>query len=442
MPDLLKRRSYSCTLETVTPLHLGSGDVRDDLLPEIEVTRNGVRETRKVAVAAIQRDNGNCPTLPGTALKGALRRNAPDGGEALFGNITEKKKSPQGQEVTKEPARMGALLLRGARWLSGGDGTGLPFAGNATFVHARSKIDPGRGTSDSNKLFHAEMVIPKSRFEWHFRLETRGDIDRLEEVLLKALAPWAEERGIAIGANKSADLGRVRLVEGTLKRTDWHVEGGRLVARGEAQTLPLSPSTDKPDARLTLLCKGPFLTLDTDVDPPEDDDTHTPQLRALRHQNAPFVLATMVKGALRQRLSWLLACDAFDPDATPPSQGETVIRDPSETHRLSAVERLFGAAGWRGVLRVAVTETAREAAVKSSQVRIDRFSGGTVDSALFTIDADRGVRLELSFWLDAARAETRDRDNLARVLDDIRENGLELGHGVTKGYGWFRVEEN
>ncbi len=429
MPDLLKRHSYSCILETVTPLHLGSGDMRDDLLPEIEVTRNGVTEKRKVAVAAIQRDDQKCPYLPGTALKGALRRSAPDGGEALFGSI-----SPQG--------RMGALLLRGARWLSGGDGTGLPFAGKATFVHARNKIDPGRGTSDSNKLFHAEMVIPKSRFEWHFRLETRGDIDRLEKALLKALAPWAEERGIAIGANKSADLGRVRLVEGTLKRTDWHVEGGRLVARSEAQTLPLSPSTAAPDARLTLFCEGPFLTLDTDAPPPEDNDAHTPQLRALRHGGDPFVLATMVKGALRQRLSWLLACDAFDPDATPPTRGETVIRAPSETHRLSAEERLFGAAGWRGVLRVAVTETAREAAVKSSQVRVDRFSGGTMDSALFTIDADRGVRLDLAFWLDATRAGENDQQLLARLLADIRANGLELGHGTTRGYGWFEVEED
>ncbi len=427
MPELLKRRSYICTLETVTPLHLGSGDTRDDLLPEIEVTRNGVEEARKPAVAAIQRDNGNCPTLPGTALKGALRRSAPDGGEALCGHI-----APQG--------RMGALLLRGARWLSGGDGTGLPFAGNATFVHARSKIDSGRGTSESNKLFHAEMVIPKSRFEWQFRLETRGDIDRLEELLLKALAPWAEERGIAIGANKSADLGRVRLVENTLKRTDWQVEDGRLVAQEEAQMLPPSPPAAEPDDHLTLLCKGPFLTLDPDAKAAKGDGT--PQLSALRHCGDPFVLATMVKGALRQRLSWLLACDAFDPDATPPTGDGTVIRAPSEAHRLSAVERLFGAAGWRGVLRVSVTETAREAAVKSSQVRIDRFSGGTMDSALFTIDADHGVRLELSFWLDATRAETGNREALARLLDDIRANGLELGHGVTKGYGWFRAEEN
>ncbi len=429
MPDLLKRLSYRCTLETVTPLHLGSGDTRDDLLPEIEVTRNGKTETRKLAVAAIQRDAAGCPYLPGTALKGTLRRSAPGNGDALFGRI-----SPQG--------RMGALLLRGARWRSGGNGTGLPFAGNATFVHARSKIDPGRGTSDSNKLFHAEMVIPESRFDWHFRLETRGDIASLEQHLLDALAPWTDPRGVAIGAGTSADLGRVRLLKNTLKRTDWHVEDGQLVP-GDAEPVSLStPPAPEPDARLTLFCEDPFLTLDTGADPAEDSDAHTPQLRALRHENDPFVLATMVKGALRQRLSWLLACDAFRPGAPPPARKETVIRRPSETHRLSTVERLFGAAGWQGVLRVSVTETAREAAVVSSQVRIDRFSGGTMDSALFTIDADRGVRLELSFWLDATRAETRDRNNLARVLDDIRANGLDLGHGTTRGYGWFEVEEN
>jgi hypothetical protein len=54
-------------------------------------------------------------------------------------------------------------------------------------------------------------------------------------------------------------------------------------------------------------------------------------------------------------------------------------------------------------------------------------------------EADRGVRLTLRLSLDR-RAEARDRDALEALVADLRLNGLELGHGVARGFGWFMVE--
>lgn len=92
-----------------------------------------------------------------------------------------------------------------------------------------------------------------------------------------------------------------------------------------------------------------------------------------------------------------------------------------------------------------------------TSVKLDRFTGGPVDNALFTTGAFTGVRLKLELALTRRRSfepergspparkpdfePTADDLDLFKLLcDDIEKNGLDLGSGSSKGFGWFVKE--
>ena len=79
-----------------------------------------------------------------------------------------------------------------------------------------------------------------------------------------------------------------------------------------------------------------------------------------------------------------------------------------------------------------------------SSVRIDRFSGAPVDNALFTSAVFVGTRLRLTISASSRGKATLTSEDIGlaeMIIDDIKENGLVLGHGGNKGFGWFDVEE-
>ncbi len=48
------------------------------------------------------------------------------------------------------------------------------------------------------------------------------------------------------------------------------------------------------------------------------------------------------------------------------------------------------------------------------------------------------VRFSLDFYLDD-RATPEDVEALSLLVSDLLKSGLMLGHGTTRGYGWFTV---
>lgn len=431
----LKRRDYTCTLKVLSPLHIGSGRIRDDILPDQE--ENG--KLRPVPVNAIIRGTEDKPYLPGTTLKGALRAASEAVAIELFGDI---KREGGGQ--------MGALLVRGALIKTHGQAEGLPYAtDDGVFVLSRTAIDAGRGIAAHNKLFNMEAVAPGATFDVQLRLETRGDIEGLENALIDILSRFSVAHGRSIGADAASGFGRVR-VTGDVTRTLWEETKSGALNSLAADVVTLRTVTASNTQELGLECDGPFLTRDsgwTDEARAEAEKKgvkHPPHLRGLRHGTGdsvvPFVTGQTVSGAMRARLEWLLACDALRKKEQMPKPIEG-ISGPKEIDTLSPSERLFGVTGWKGVLNVAVTETKRAQSCQTTSVRIDRFSGGTIDNALFTIDADLGVSLTVQVSLDG-RANDEDQKLLCCLRKDLTANGLKLGHGSVRGFGWFKVREN
>lgn len=73
-----------------------------------------------------------------------------------------------------------------------------------------------------------------------------------------------------------------------------------------------------------------------------------------------------------------------------------------------------------------------------TSVSIDRFSGGSLASALFSIEADTDTRFVLN--VSTFRELTGDETNfVSSLLAEIGETGITLGKKTTSGFGWFNV---
>jgi hypothetical protein len=124
---------------------------------------------------------------------------------------------------------------------------------------------------------------------------------------------------------------------------------------------------------------------------------------------------------------------------------------------LTATERLFGVTGWRKLLEVAKVDRVNGGEqCDLTSVALDRFSAAPIDNALFTTRAYRGVEFMVSLSLAHRRYRLPDEkeeilfgagnpeDEAAfnSLVDQVCGEGvLMLGHGVNKGFGWFKVEE-
>lgn len=451
------RLNVGGTLTVLSPLHVGTGDGR---IVAAVPTPKGANTPAEIA--AIQRDARRRAWIPGSTLKGLLRRLAePSSGaggwtERLLGHAAGRP---------DEAARMGALIVRGATLATPADATGFPYAdadqtgdgapatddalGRGVYIAARTAIDPKLGTAAASKLFFQEVVAPGTTFRLDLLLDLRappGDHAAAIEAVLKLLAPLAETDGVTIGAGQADGDGRIALDWGTLT-----LDAGTLGADGtfspQRITTPPRPaiaSIGGARARwvLDLTCEGPFAILDSSHASTRQEDEA--QLSAQRAGHTPLIPHSSLTGVLRSRAAWLAALDAHRANRSGPlDDRDAVYRDETRTP-LSPVQRLFGVAGYRALLQLDALHVRSATPWQVHSVRLDRFSGGPIDNALFAIACFAGVRLEVVLTLSQrpglSDAAARDAEALAdRLFEDVEADGLRLGHGTNRGFGWFDV---
>jgi CRISPR/Cas system CSM-associated protein Csm3 (group 7 of RAMP superfamily) len=426
--SVLRRVDFDLELEVVSPLHIGCSAIADASdYPKIEGDVS--------AILRVGAKDDNRPYVPGSALKGAMRHTAKQRNIAELGDLL-------GEKTDAASGRQGALLFRGSVLKTAGNTDGLPFArDHGVFVMSRTAIHAGAGVSEPSKLFQSEIIAPGSTFCVRVRLETRGDARQLQNAFVRLLECCATTDGFALGADQSSGLGRVRF-NPEIKTTTWRANprGALVAAAPTPKTLKVSPS-QATSTTLQLTCKGPYLSKDPSwTGKAAKEDPHEPQIRALRAGSSPFLTGQSISGSLRAYLEWQEACDALANQVDLPSR-TTELKTVSDAANLRPSERLFGVTGWRGLLRIQVIEAKRKDNHLSSSVRIDRFSGGAIDNALFTSDADIGVTIVARFALDECRANDADRGHLSSLIADIKSHGIDLGHGINRGFGWFDAEE-
>ena len=400
---------FSGSLLLESDLHVGDGDTEGNL-------------------ATFVRDVRGNPIIPGSTLKGALR--------ACFGRKTAGKLF--GTAKDDGTGNMGRLIFYAARLRFGSADPGdLPAdeAGVAQAAHVA--IDRAHGGAEAQKLFEIEIVPAGARFDFD-AVALAAPVDAANDIQT-ALAPLAA--GLALGNGTGKGNGHLRLdpknVRTVLRRLD--LSGGApRVVEDPPQSLAVQAGTKvKPGRRLAFHCPGPYLSRKPAEEGPQGRKNILFSLR--RSGPTPVLWPESLYGVLRQRCAWIARTDAT-------ADGDDrfrVLSDRKCPAALTRTERLFGVSGWRGLVRlsdVALRGGQRMSAQGDgiAGIALDRFSGAVLDGKLFFSDAWTGLTLTFTLGLDSSRyLEAQDQALFDALVVDIRLEGLQLGHGTNRGFGWF-----
>jgi CRISPR/Cas system CSM-associated protein Csm3 (group 7 of RAMP superfamily) len=469
-------------LVVVSPLHVGTGDTTRYAHVKGKDGEGGNAGTPEVA--RIARGDGGRPIIPASTLKGLLRRIAetiPSVEVAsLFGEIKDDGSGA-----------MGRLLPRTATANALADASKMPYAnesadgkpiGRGVFVAARTSVDAVTGAAAKNKLFFLETVAAGAEFNLELVLLAHAsatvDPGSLIAGLMQTLDCLCVSEGMPVGRGGRAGGGRIRLVKDSVEVLFRELnDQGDLVERDEtkqhwpAKTMGRSASVQDLSS-IRLRCDGPFLVADSSWDPEAErrrqgenaDMSGVAQLVGQKVADRfPLLLGDSVMGALRARARWLWARHKLTTGASdeqlagvdrPAFDNSFHVRQRSEIRTLTPVERLFGAAGFKGLLEIVELSIADPDSIEEidlTSVKLDRFSGAPFDNALFKTQAFLGVTVDLRLGLVTRAGASNpsgakpcrivpcadDTELAEKLIADIESNGLMLGHGVNKGFGWF-----
>lgn len=426
MPDgSLHQVIITGLLCTAGPLRIGSG-----LLPPAG--------DDEAAPLPLLRDGAGAPVIPGSSLRGWLRRHCPGDAnrqERLFGCARRA-----GAGADADHGRAGALRVYDARWCPS---PLVPAPGPV-----RIALDPVTGTTRPGALFREELTPTGTCFRCRLEL-ARVDEDDLD-ALLAALRAWDGGADAAIGAGKSRFQGRLHwLPEAerirTLRRAawrDWLLADDDLDSRyvddpRRGATLPALPRRVVPLPGFVLIPESPLLVDAERV--VEELNGEWRQVRRFRRTSQTTLLReTTLRGMLRGRARRVLLTLITDrwPDAP-------ADRDRRELADEMLGEVLGGPIG-ASALHVGAAEAnfTEKDIHRQTFVAIDRFSGGAAPQRLYVCEAVMPEAFDWPLALDTALlppgAPWR-RGLLIHLLRDGLDGELAVGWGRARGFGRLRV---
>lgn len=451
------RIEIEAEVQALSPLHVGTGETAS----MSESRRGPDGEEIRPEYALTMTDHKGWPCIPGSTLKGALKAAAEGRGNDLLGldaaifgavRMVDGKETFTARRVTfrtalMRPASATASATRGREAMASPHRSLGPMSGRGMEIVARTAIDSGLGVAEKHKLFHQQVAAPGARFILRLRLDLAEPVDLALGALAALLSPLLAEEGLPVGGGATAGRGRMRLDETSVKATRRRARRGDEDLSDELQRRLAPPESAAWRIRLRLTCDGPFAVLDPAASGERakhvagSEAAADPHLAPLAGSNgAPVLPGESLMGALRSEATWMARLEnkAFpkeDLRFTPLKPGET----PGNW-----IETLFGRPGWRGLLHVARIDSVRRGERRSfPSVKLDRFSGAPIDGGLFFTEAFVGPVFEVVLELRPRGQTEVDEENaarLARLTERLEANGLELGHGASKGFGWFRVE--
>lgn len=471
------------TIEAETPLAIGSG--KKSILTD----------------ATINRDANDLPFIPGTTLAGLIRHAIDEElAERLMGFI--KKKNDKKDEYEVEGSR---LIVTEAKLLNskGKAIDGLLNLETACddedkaflkdFKHApirqHAKINH-RGVTEDKGKFDEEVVPKGARF--CFEMELMSDPKSEEELAqykqdFKDLLRKLRADGFRVGGKSRNGFGKIKVVgKACLYREldlslpadlDLYLKKSASLADEWDGFEPLK--LEKPqESRYTRykleITPKDFLFFGSGFGNEDVDHSYIKERfvewneegnigRWHSHDHSLVVPASSVKGALAHRTAYYYnkECGIFAENLSPEDFNKHVGK------RNKAVFALFGCEGnedetqptkdptgertdgkRRGhVLFADIIRNKEEKTDKKihNHVKIDRFTGGAIDGALFDEEAlivhpDEPEKLELELLVDVDERINEDQRIIPafeEALKDVCKGMLPLGGNVNKGYGQF-----
>lgn len=422
--QVLARYTITATLTAAGPIHIGGA--HQGLATDMLCAVNGAGDFY----------------LPGPSLAGALRGElqARDVQEAvLWGDDTTESASRV--RVADAPATTSPVVeIR-----------------DGVTIQART------GTAEPGKLYTREVLPAGTSFAARIEIEElpKEPAQRLAQNLAQLLAI----DGITVGAFKTKGLGHLRACDVRLTRTDLATPTGLLnLLFGEPDELPfdavaLPARGAQVTIRIDWRARGPVLVSRAT----DGGGVDTVPLTAGGPQGERLCLpGSSIKGALRSQAERIVA---------------TMAAGAVAKAEVTAVGDLFGAAGersvqdgtarntgWRGALRVADVHCLAAlpphsaigfaepvdgpALAVGDHVAIDRWTGGALDSALYSVlepwqtQSGQWEPINLVVELQRIPAERRDAalGLLYLVCRDLCDGWFGIGYGTARGYGAIEAE--
>jgi len=431
-------------LRVLSPLHVGSGRkgsmATDDSLEA---------SSAEFTLGLVLRDGRGLPYIPGSSLKGVLRRLSTDP-EVLFGPKSGSETFASGKLIFRTALHSASAGVQYR--IPYGDAkqqeSGQTYRAVDLFVESQTAVDDKKGVAERSRLFHNEQVLPGTEFDLCLTLAATAG-KSAEQDLAAILARLCTDDGVGFGKNTRQGKGRIRLLLDTVAEESFPLAGsGKKTGTiwREKIAAASAPPLSGWNCTLTLRCDGPFLIADRSPRPPAPPG-EAPQITGLSDfaNDAPRLTGASLLGALRARFAWEQALRTGDGSDNSDKTFTTI-----ET--LTTTERLFGVTGWRGRVSLgAITLASTSVKQKIMSVSLDRFSAAPIDNALFGTEAWIDPVFHLRLTLEDRKGLTAgERDLLAgddKLFKDFLERlgdpvwgGLSLGMGENKGYGVFALE--
>lgn len=429
-------------LEAETPFTVGSGE--KDLLTDALVTK----------------DVNGLPYLPGTSLAGVIRSAC---------GIKRQKDTPFGYQ--DKNGGQGSRIIFSDGVMIGKDGKpvdGLRVMSQNDDFYAHFKMLPIRqhvrinslGSTDKGGKFDEQVTYQGTRFCFEMELLSTGSED--EALFYEKMLNVLRRSTFRVGGGTHNGFGLMKVI--ALQRRDYDLTNPddleSYVSRSAALDTPLEGAkklttdtiTDSTWKRYTLkLQPKDFFLFGSGMGDDEADMTPVSEAYIVWTNGKPtfqergiLIPATSVKGALAHRTAyhWNKLKKRFvDNDGEKPLTGDAC----------PAVEAIFGKAGQDSDKdikcgNIMLSDVIISAGKKTedekimNHVAIDRFTGGTMDGALFTEKVINGLGREIQLTIDVRKDSIQDEDiskAFELALKDVSDGLLPLGGGVNRGNGTF-----
>ena len=418
--SIVERWVITGVLELETPAHFGNGD--GDALTDMPLLLDEV--------------DGR-PLLPGASIAGALRSYLREF-ESDYGN----------KEISNS---MAALLFGSSR--TDEDGRQSPLivddaVGNSAGFELRDgvAIDPETRTAADDKKFDMQLLAAGSTFPLRFELTVAKESQKLREALAIALH-GLEDGQITLGARKRRGFGQCKVKDWRVWKFDLSNKDGLLDWLGSEQGFRTPKAVEGKDllAKLgatlstvdkrtaahlsatfsidgTLMIRSGFGESDSGP-----DMVHIHSKRPGK-KPAPIIPGTSFAGVLRQRA--LKIARTVSGDNQPASKSFVdAMFGPSEIKRGEKHAKAS---------RVSIKETEIEKSTSLvvTRVKIDRFTGGAFESALFSEQPAIGKpETRVTLDLSLRSPKSAELGLLLLLLKDLWTGDLPIGGESSIGRG-------
>lgn len=433
-------------LESGTPLKIGSGhgNVKTD--------------------SAILRDINDLPFIPATTLQGLLRHALADNSlaERIMG--WQKGDSGRGSFLTISEAKLvnyNGKPIDGMRDRTETDEDEVKFLRPFTMMPIRQHVRIShKGTAEKQGKFDEEVVVRGARFCFEMQLEADavdGENDFLE------LLGHLKDKTFRIGGGSRKGFGKVKIIRVDYCKLDFnnpddfkaYMDKSACLSQSFSWYMPLTLKSKEQQVVTQyelILHPLDFILFSSGLGDENSDMAimHEPIIEWesgkghwVDEKDTIVIPASSVKGAIAHRTAFHYnrLCGAFADDNT--EQATTG----NDNH---AVRSLFGYAGngdgkdkQRG--RVLFTDIVAKRMAEDepkilNHVKIDRFTGGTINGALFCEEPLFADKEEVKLCMDVIG--NSDDENVIKAfecaLSDICHGLLPLGGGVNRGNGRFQ----